>query len=85
VGEPSPGAEGATCPETLRQKDRRRVSTLERSSDALNLATGALREWLGTEGAMLSGKRTEGRQTNTYCRPIFLLWSASRGYHQEER
>ena len=52
------GAEGATAPETLRQKDQQgAVITLERSAKAL------------AEGITISGEGTEGAQENGAAAP----------------
>ena len=54
----SAGAEGATAPETLRQKDQQgAVITLERSAKAL------------AEGITISGEGTEGAQENGAVAP----------------
>lgn len=52
-----PGAEGATAPETLRQKDRIQRQTLERGALEVPAegVTGAVRA-----PGNLSGRRTEG-------------------------
>ena len=53
------GAEGATAPETLRQKDQQgAVGTLERSAKAL--AEGITISGEGTEGAQESGAKAPG-------------------------
>jgi hypothetical protein len=62
------------------KKDRGDVSTLERPSDwrrdgaqLVGCAKGVSKaQPRGTEGAMLSGKRTEGRQNSVFCRPLFF-------------
>jgi len=64
----SAGAEGATAPETLRQKDQQgAVRTLERSAKAL------------AEGITISGEGTEGAQENGAaapdCEPAPLNWA----------
>jgi hypothetical protein len=58
LDEGSAGAEGATAPETLRQKDQQgAVETLERSARAL------------AEGITISGEGTEGAQENGAAAP----------------
>jgi hypothetical protein len=59
-GCPSPGAEGATAPETLRQKDREALTNAGKRRIALRAARLAEGARTGAPGRNLSGAKDSG-------------------------